>query len=195
MRQCKWLNLVDNLWTLEVMSPDDQILIRFATNQKIHIWKKYKLDFKKYRKSDVEKYKNISNKILQSDRADLIESWLWFLLKEVGRVHAHPWLQVVQVDDHHYYHRLRFSAERLVFSPRRTCPQTSPTSPSLVWTSTSITPRRQLAASSSILSRVQRRLTTMWRRWGTASFTSIWTSTTCHIFPACVRSHLCCSAW
>ena len=27
---------------------------------------KYKLDFKKYRKSDVEKYKNILNKILQS---------------------------------------------------------------------------------------------------------------------------------
>ena len=34
---------------------------------------KYKLDFKKYRKSDVEKYKNISNKILQSERADLID--------------------------------------------------------------------------------------------------------------------------
>jgi hypothetical protein len=30
MWQCKWLNLVDNLRTLEVMSPDDQILIRFA---------------------------------------------------------------------------------------------------------------------------------------------------------------------
>ena len=34
---------------------------------------KYKLGFKKYRKSDVEKYTNISNKILQSERADLIE--------------------------------------------------------------------------------------------------------------------------
>ena len=34
---------------------------------------KYKLDSKKYRKSDVEKYKNISNKILQSERADLID--------------------------------------------------------------------------------------------------------------------------
>ena len=147
------------------MSPDDQILIRFATNQKMHIWMKYKLDSKKYRKSDVEKYNNISKKILQSERADLID-----MSPEVGCVHAHPWLQVVQVDDHHYYHRLRFCAERLVFSPRRTCPQSSPTSPSLVWTSTSITPRRQLTASSSILSRVQRRLTTMWRRWGTATF-------------------------
>ena len=30
----------------------DQILNRFATNQKLHIWIKYKLDFKKYCKSD-----------------------------------------------------------------------------------------------------------------------------------------------
>ena len=30
-------------------------------------------DFKKYRKFDVEKYKNISNKILQSERADLLD--------------------------------------------------------------------------------------------------------------------------
>ena len=34
---------------------------------------KYKLDFKKYRKSDDEKYKNILNKILQSERADVID--------------------------------------------------------------------------------------------------------------------------
>ena len=31
---------------------------------------KYKLDSKKYRKSDVDKYKNISNKILQSESPD-----------------------------------------------------------------------------------------------------------------------------
>ena len=31
---------------------------------------KYKLDSKKYRKSDVEKYKNISKKILQSESPD-----------------------------------------------------------------------------------------------------------------------------
>ena len=50
---------------------------------------KYKLDFKKYRKSDVEKYKNILNKILQSERADLIigprsldRSDLWVELSE-----------------------------------------------------------------------------------------------------------------
>ena len=39
----------------------------------MQIWMKYKLDFKKYRKSDVEKYKNILNKILQSERADVID--------------------------------------------------------------------------------------------------------------------------
>ena len=33
---------------------------------------KYISDFKKYRKSDIKKYKNISNEILQSERADLI---------------------------------------------------------------------------------------------------------------------------
>ena len=36
--------------------------------------------------------------------------------------------------------RLRFRAGRLVFSPRRTCPPASPTSPSCLWTSTSPTP-------------------------------------------------------
>ena len=34
---------------------------------------KYKLDSKKYRKSDFEKYKNISNKILKSEKSDLID--------------------------------------------------------------------------------------------------------------------------
>ena len=54
----------DSTWwpTLELWNwchaSKDQILNRFATNQKIHIWKKCKLDFKKYRKSDVEKYKH-----------------------------------------------------------------------------------------------------------------------------------------
>ena len=35
----------------------------------MHILMKYKLDYKKYRKSYFEKYKNISNKISQSERA------------------------------------------------------------------------------------------------------------------------------
>ena len=46
---------------------------------------KYKLDFKKYRKSDVEKYKNISNKILQSERADLIDMSPDFYRTQVSR--------------------------------------------------------------------------------------------------------------
>ena len=62
MWQCKWLNLVDNLRTLEVMSPDDQILIRFATNQKMHIeWNTNYVDSKKYRKYDVENTRTSQN--------------------------------------------------------------------------------------------------------------------------------------
>ena len=34
---------------------------------------KYKSDFNKYRKSKVQKYKNISNKILWSEKADLVD--------------------------------------------------------------------------------------------------------------------------
>ena len=45
---------------------------------------KYKLDFKKYCKSDVEKYKNISNKILQSERAYLIDDGLGRRLEAPG---------------------------------------------------------------------------------------------------------------
>ena len=54
----------DSTWwpTLELWkwchAPNDQILKQFATNQKMHIWMKYKLDSKKYLKSDVEKYKH-----------------------------------------------------------------------------------------------------------------------------------------
>ena len=53
------------LWNqaMQVTSPDDQILNQFATNQEMNIWMKYKPDLKKYRNSEVEKYKTISNKI------------------------------------------------------------------------------------------------------------------------------------
>ena len=44
---------------MQVMSSDDQILNQFA-NQKMHIRVKQKSGFKKYRKFEVEKYKNIS---------------------------------------------------------------------------------------------------------------------------------------
>ena len=64
MWQCKCVT-GSKLWNqaMQVMSPDDQILNQFATNEKIHTQKKYKSDFKKYRKSEVEKYKSISIKI------------------------------------------------------------------------------------------------------------------------------------
>ena len=51
-------------------SHNDQILNRFVTNQKMQIWMKYKSDSKKYCKSDVQKYKNISNK--QSEREQIL---------------------------------------------------------------------------------------------------------------------------
>ena len=52
MWQCKW----------HETSHNDQILNRFVTNQKMQFWMKYKSDSKKYCKSEVQKYKNISNK-------------------------------------------------------------------------------------------------------------------------------------
>ena len=39
----------------------------------MHIHKKYKTDFKKYCKSDVEKCKSVSIEIKRSDRADLVD--------------------------------------------------------------------------------------------------------------------------
>ena len=44
------------LWNqaMQLIWPDDQILNQFATNQKMHILKKYKTHFKKYCKSDVQ---------------------------------------------------------------------------------------------------------------------------------------------
>ena len=54
-------------------------------------------------------------------------SWFWFLLEEVGCVHAHPWLQG-QVHHQRYspkmtsfITRLIFRTGRIVFSSRRTC--------------------------------------------------------------------------
>ena len=60
---------------------------------------KYKLDFKKYRKSDVEKYKNISNKILQSERADLIDmspdfDFCMFLMGEATGIQLKTFYQI-----------------------------------------------------------------------------------------------------
>ena len=53
------------LWNqaMQVMPPGDQMLNQFATNQKINNQMKYKSDFKKYCKSEIEKYNNISVKI------------------------------------------------------------------------------------------------------------------------------------
>ena len=171
-------------------SPDDQILNQFARNQKMHIWKKYKTEILLIWRWQIQEYLNRDLAVRESRHV----SWFWFLPEEVGRVHAHPWIQV-QVHDQHYstkmipfITRLRFRAGRLVFSPRRTCPQVSPTSPSWFWTSTSSTLTRQLASSSSMTRRMQRRLPTVWWSWRAASSTSMWTSTTCLPSPETTRS-------
>ena len=76
MWQCKLYNLVDNLRT---NASDVTWLPR---NQNMHMWMKYKTDFKKYWTSDVDKYKSISVEIKRSERADfvncvliLVSSW------------------------------------------------------------------------------------------------------------------------
>lgn len=170
-------NASDTTWLptllpMQVMSPDDQILNQFARNQKMHIWKKYKTEILLIWRWQIQEYLNRDLAVRESRHV----SWFWFLPEEVGRVHAHLWIQV-QVHDQHYYTkmipfitRLRFRAGRLVFSPRRTCPQVSPTSLSWFWTSTSSTLTRQLASSSSMTRRMQRRLPTVWWSWRAATW-------------------------
>ena len=52
---------------MQVTSPDDQIFNQFATNEKKHIQKKYC-------KSEVDEYKNISIEIYRSERADQVNN-------------------------------------------------------------------------------------------------------------------------
>ena len=58
---------------MQVTSPDYQILNQFARNQNMHMWIKYKTDFKKYWKYEVDKYKSISVEIKRSERADFVD--------------------------------------------------------------------------------------------------------------------------
>ena len=89
MWQWNWFTLVDNLRTLEVMSPDDLILNRFVTNQKMQIWMKYKLDSKKYHQSDVEEYKFISNKILNWCECRHLVTEFWIIAN--GAICTQSW--------------------------------------------------------------------------------------------------------
>ena len=85
------------LWNqaMQVISPDDQILKHFATNDKILTPKKYKSDFKKYRKSEgeIQEYLNWDLAARESRPCGQV-SCFWFLPEEAGRVYAHPLLQV-----------------------------------------------------------------------------------------------------
>ena len=62
----------------------------------MHIHKKYKTDFKKYCKSDVEKCKSVSIEIKRSDRADLVDMCLDFdiFLEKLNTVHSRLQAQV-----------------------------------------------------------------------------------------------------
>ena len=85
------------LWNqaMQVISPDDQILKHFTTNDKILTPKKYKSDFKKYRKSEgeLQEYLNWDLAARESRPCGQV-SCFWFLPEEAGRVYAHPLLQV-----------------------------------------------------------------------------------------------------
>ena len=143
MWQCKWHNLVANFGTRQCKWR--HLMTKFGTNLeqiRMHVFK---------RNTNLIS-RNIANLYLRNVRASHSRfssqaeqtlstvSSFWFLPGEAGRVHAHPWLQV-QVRDQHWSAKMipfitrpRFRVGRLVFSPRRTCPQASPTSPSWLCT-------------------------------------------------------------
>ena len=75
-----------------------------------------------------------------------------------------------QNDSIHHQAEIQSGEACVLISPRRTCPQASPTSPSWFWTSTSSTLTRQLASSSSMTRRMQRRLPTVWWSWRAATW-------------------------
>ena len=183
-KQCKWHHLMTKFWTSLQQ-------IRKYTQ------KKYKSDFKKYNlklrnmrasqlrfSSQTEQTLSTCVLILSSflKRLDVFMHTLDSKFRYMITI-----IIVAQNDPIH--HQAGIQSGSLVFSPRRTCPEPSPSSPSWFWTSTSTTPTRQLTSSSSMIRRMQRRLTTMWWRWRAASSTSMRTSRTCPPSPASQRPH------
>ena len=86
-----------------------------------------------------------------------MDTSVWFLHENAGDVHAHPWPQA-QVHGCYHPHQITifitrlsslFRAGRLEFSPRRTSLRAYQPSASRSLMSTSSTPTRQLASSSS----------------------------------------------
>ena len=147
---------------------------------------KYKSDGRKFWKSenaDLNKIQICFPEIVQIWKGEIFEqlsqnltlteskpcwhvSWFWFLLEEVGCVHAHctPMTPrsgtsstlLSQNDFIHHQADIQ-NGEDCVLIKKDMC---SPTSPSWFWTSTSSIPTRQLASPSSMT----RRLTTVWWR-------------------------------
>ena len=97
MWQCKLYNLVDNL---RFNASDVTWLPR---NQNMHMWMKYKTDFKKYWTSEVDKYKSISVEIKRSERADFVDCVLILVSSLRGwRCSCTP-LTPSQVHDHNHH--------------------------------------------------------------------------------------------
>ena len=94
---------------------------------------KYKLDFKKYRKSDVEKYKNISNKILQSERADLIDMSPDFYRTQVSWSDLYVWLSHII---HKYTQKTKIHEQTKIY--RFMSASSSERTKSVVWVSDAV---------------------------------------------------------
>ena len=133
----------------------------------MQIQTKYKSVFNKYRKFEIEKYNNISVEIQRSDRADHVDVCpdFDFFLQRLG-LFMHTFDSkfrymitiIIVAQNVPIHHQVGIQSGSHVFSPRRTCPEASPSSPSLFWTSTSTTPTRQLTSSFSMIRRMQRKL-------------------------------------
>ena len=99
MWQCKLYNLVANFRT----NASDVTWLVIPRNQNMHMWMKYKTDFKKYWKSEVDKYKSISVEIKRSERADFVNCVLILVSSWRGwRCSCKP-LTPSQVHDHHHH--------------------------------------------------------------------------------------------
>ena len=92
----------------------------------MQIQTQYKSDFKKYRKSEIGRYNNISFKIQRSDRADYVDVGLFMHTFDFKFKYMITIIIVAQNDPIH--HQAGIQSGSLVFSPRRTCPEPSPSS-------------------------------------------------------------------
>ena len=122
---------------------------------------------KKYWISEVDKYKTISIKINRSERADLVNmcpDFDFFLkrldvfMQTLDSKFRYMITIIIVFRNDPIYRQVEIQSGSIVFSPRRTCPEPLPSSPSWFRMSTSPTPTRQLTSSFSMIRRMQRKL-------------------------------------